>query len=109
LLRHVFCLLFRYSPKREWWAYAALRRLETHTHRVKTETATRLPLLPQALKIIEGYKDHRKCVNEGKLLAVMSNQKMNEYLKEIAELVRDQKEDDVSYGEAYFRDYCDPH
>jgi site-specific recombinase XerD len=52
---------------------------------VKTETATRLPLLPQALKIIEAYKDHPKCVNEGKLLPVMSNQKMNEYLKEIGD------------------------
>ncbi len=56
-----------------------------HTHRVKTETATRLPLLPQALKIIEAYRDHPKCVNEGKLLPVMSNQKMNEYLKEIGD------------------------
>jgi integrase len=56
-----------------------------HTERVKTETATRVPLLPQAMRIIERYKDHPQCVNEGKLLPVMSNAKMNEYLKEIAE------------------------
>ncbi len=57
-----------------------------HTERVKTETATRVPLLPQALKIMDAYKDHPQCVNENKLLPVMSNQKMNEYLKEIADL-----------------------
>lgn len=56
-----------------------------HTERVKTETATRVPLLPQALEILERYKDHPQCVNQAKLLPVMSNAKMNEYLKEIAE------------------------
>lgn len=55
-----------------------------HTERVKTETATRVPLLPQAIKIIDSYKDHPLCNNQRKLLPVMSNQKMNEYLKEIA-------------------------
>jgi integrase len=56
-----------------------------HTERVKTETATRVPLLPQAMKIMEAYKDHPQCVNQGKLLPVLSNAKMNEYLKEIAD------------------------
>lgn len=56
-----------------------------HTERVKTDTATRVPLLPQAIKIMESYHDHPQCVNQGKLLPVMSNQKMNEYLKEIAD------------------------
>jgi integrase len=56
-----------------------------HTERVKTETATRVPLLPQALKIMDAYKDHPQCVNQGKLLPVLSNAKMNEYLKEIAD------------------------
>lgn len=59
-----------------------------HTERVKTGTATRVPLLPQALGIMDRYKDHPQCVNQGKLLRVMSNTKMNEYLKEIAEGVR---------------------
>ena len=36
-------------------------------------------------KIIDAYRDHPQCVNEDKLLPVMSNQKMNEYLKEIAD------------------------
>jgi integrase len=56
-----------------------------HTERVKTETATRVPLLPQAMKIMDAYKDHPQCVNQGKLLPVLSNAKMNEYLKEIAD------------------------
>lgn len=56
-----------------------------HTERVKTETATRIPLLPQAMKIINAYENHPQCVNEDKLLPVMSNQKMNEYLKEISD------------------------
>lgn len=56
-----------------------------HTTRIKTDTATRVPLLPQAIKIIDAYKNHPQCVNKGKLLPVMSNQKMNEYLKEISE------------------------
>jgi integrase len=56
-----------------------------HTERVKTDTATRVPLLPQAIKIMESYADHPQCINQGKLLPVMSNQKMNEYLKEIAD------------------------
>jgi hypothetical protein len=30
---------------------------------VKTETTTRVPLLPQALKIMNEYKDHPQCVN----------------------------------------------
>jgi integrase len=56
-----------------------------HTERVKTDTATRVPLLPQAIKIMESYADHPQCVNKGAVLPVMSNQKMNEYLKEIAD------------------------
>lgn len=55
-----------------------------HTERVETETATRIPLLPQALCILEAYKDHPQCLNQDKLLPVLSNGKMNEYLKEVA-------------------------
>ncbi|OJW81757.1 MAG: recombinase [Bacteroidetes bacterium 46-16] len=56
------------------------------TFRQKTDTASRIPLLPQAQAIIEKYKDHPKCVNEGRLLPILSNQKMNAYLKEVADL-----------------------
>jgi site-specific recombinase XerD len=55
------------------------------TSRQKTDTTTRVPLLPPALEILEQYKDHPQCLNEGRLLPVLSNQKMNGYLKEIAD------------------------
>ena len=56
------------------------------TNRQKTETPSRIPLLPQATIIMEKYKDHVQCLNEDRLLPVLSNQKMNAYLKEIAEV-----------------------
>lgn len=54
--------------------------------RQKTESETNIPLLPKALEIIERYKDHPLCLSRGSVLPVKSNQKMNEYLKEIADL-----------------------
>lgn len=56
------------------------------TKRQKTATPSRIPLLPIALEILEKYKDHPVCVNSEKVLPVLSNQKYNEYLKEIAEI-----------------------
>ena len=56
-----------------------------HTHRKKTDTPSHIPLLPQALEIIEKYKGHPKTVNDSTLLPVLTNQKMNAYLKEIAD------------------------
>ena len=57
-----------------------------YTHRKKTGTASNVPLLPPALEIIEKYKEHPYCENNDKLLPVKSNQKMNAYLKEIADV-----------------------
>ncbi|MGZ3921923.1 MAG: site-specific integrase, partial [Bacteroidia bacterium] len=56
------------------------------TTRTKTEIPSNVPLMPQALSIIEKYKDHIVCETDNKLLPVKSNQKMNAYLKEIADL-----------------------
>lgn len=56
-----------------------------HTHRKKTDTASHIPLLPPAMEIIDKYKDYPKSINERFLLPVLSNQKMNAYLKEIAD------------------------
>ena len=56
------------------------------TDRIKTTTKSNVPLLPIALDIIEKYKDHPVAVNNDKLLPVISNQKLNAYLKEIADL-----------------------
>ena len=54
--------------------------------RQKTGSETNVPLLPQALQIMERYKEHPLCVKRGSVLPVKSNQKMNAYLKEIADL-----------------------
>lgn len=54
-----------------------------YTKRQKTGTPSRIPLLPPALSIIARYQDHPQCVNEGRVLPVLTNQKMNAYLKEM--------------------------
>ena len=54
--------------------------------RQKSTTPSPVPLLPQARAILEKYKDHPKCLNGDKVLPILSNQKMNEYLKEIADV-----------------------
>jgi len=56
------------------------------TTRQKTKSNTRLPLLPNALAILDKYNNHPKCLKTGTLLPVLTNQKMNSYLKEIADL-----------------------
>ena len=56
------------------------------TSRQKTDTDVRIPLLPQAEELIKKYQDHPKAVNHGTLFPIISNQKMNAYLKEIADL-----------------------
>jgi site-specific recombinase XerD len=57
-----------------------------HTNRQKTDTLSRIPILPAALKVIVRYEDNPQCIVDDLLLPVMSNQKMNAYLKEIADL-----------------------
>ncbi|MEO6520858.1 MAG: site-specific integrase [Mucilaginibacter sp.] len=55
------------------------------TNRQKTNEPVRVPLLPKALAIIEKYKGHPQALAEGKVLPTLSNQKLNSYLKEIAD------------------------
>ena len=55
------------------------------TKRQKTDSPTRLPLLPVALEIMNKYKNHPKCCIDDYVLPVLTNQKMNAYLKEIAD------------------------
>lgn len=57
-----------------------------YSKRQKTDTPQNVPLLPQALAIIQKYKDHPLCEINNRLLPVKSNQKMNAYLKDIADL-----------------------
>jgi len=54
------------------------------TKRLKTNTPTKVPLLPSALTILEKYSNDPVCCIKGKALPVSTNQKMNAYLKEIA-------------------------
>lgn len=54
-------------------------------NRQKTNSASHLPLLAQARKILARYKEHIKCLNTDVALPVLTNQKMNAYLKEIAD------------------------
>jgi site-specific recombinase XerD len=54
--------------------------------RGKTNIPSRIPLLPLSQKILAEYKNHPQCVNSKKLLPVLSNQKYNSYLKEIADI-----------------------
>jgi len=55
------------------------------TRRQKTESPSRVPLLPKALEILERYQHHPSCVTNVNALPVLSNQKMNAYLKEIGD------------------------
>jgi site-specific recombinase XerD len=52
--------------------------------RDKTDIRCRVLILPQAKAILEKYENFPTNKNRGKLLPVNSNQKMNEYLKELA-------------------------
>lgn len=62
------------------------------THRQKTETASKIPILPVTQMIIDKYADHPKSNNEDRLLPILTNQKMNAYLKEIAAVCEIEKE-----------------
>ena len=60
----------------QWLAY----------QRQKTDIAARIPLLQPAQRLMEKYKGHPECLESNHLLPVLSNQKMNAYLKEIADV-----------------------
>jgi len=62
------------------------------THRQKTDSPSNIPLLPVAENILLKYKSHPQCINKGLLLPILSNQRMNSYLKEIADVCGVNKE-----------------
>lgn len=62
---------------REYWLF---------TERKKSGEKVKIPLLPQALSILEKYKSHPAVINSGKLLPGLSNQRLNSYLKELADI-----------------------
>lgn len=56
------------------------------TYRAKTGVSVQVPLLPKALEIIAKYAENIKCKADNTLLPKMSNQRLNGYLKEIADV-----------------------
>jgi integrase/recombinase XerD len=60
---------------REWWIMMA---------RKKTKQPVRVPLLPKAMELIRRYSEDDRTKVTGTLFPVLSNQKLNSYLKEIA-------------------------
>lgn len=58
-------------------------RLWIVTHRQKTNTKVTVPLLPPAIKILKKYEGKYL---DGQLLPIINNQKLNCYLKEIADI-----------------------
>lgn len=61
-------------------------------NRQKTDTKSKIPVLPIAQEIIQKYENHPKCLNEDSILPILTNQKMNAYLKEIGDLCDISKE-----------------
>jgi site-specific recombinase XerD len=62
-----------------------------YTNRQKTNTTIKVPLLPKAQVILDKYRDRADLVRAGRLLPIISNQKVNSYLKELAEKIGTEK------------------
>jgi len=63
-----------------------------YKNRQKTDTSSRIPLLPVSEMMINKYANHPVCLNRNVIFPILSNQKMNAYLKEIADVCGIQKE-----------------
>jgi site-specific recombinase XerD len=60
--------------------------------REKTKVRSAIPLLPRAQEILTKYENHPVVLNTNVALPILSNQKMNSYLKEIADVCGINKE-----------------
>ena len=58
------------------------------TTRIKTDTASRIPLLPIARDMLEKYPKQPDIIHSDRLLPKLTNQRLNSYLKEIGDLKR---------------------
>ena len=56
--------------------------------RTKTNNRCRIPVLPKAKEILTKYKNYPKNQIKGLLLPVLTNQKMNSYLKELGDICK---------------------
>jgi len=68
------------------WIFKNRQKTDTRSKIPLLPIAEEFPLLPIAEELIEKYSDHPKCLNEDRILPVLSNQKMNSYLKEIGDV-----------------------
>ncbi len=66
----------------DWWIRKGRIKLE---HRRKASSISNVPLLPVPLAILKKYEENPVCLKKGCCLPVLCNQKMNSYLKEIAD------------------------
>lgn len=64
------------EPDDQYWIFL---------NRQKTNTKVKISLLSKALNILNNYKNNPKSVNRNKIFPLISNQKLNGYLKEVAD------------------------
>ena len=76
-------------------------------NRQKTDTKSKIPVLPIAQEIILKYANHPNCLIEDSVLPILTNQKMNAYLKEIGDFCNIQKINNLSHGGTYFCNFGD--
>ena len=62
------------------------RKQWIYSQRQKTSIPMKIPILSKALEIIEKYRLHPSSINKEGLFPTISNQKLNSYLKEIADV-----------------------
>ena len=67
----------------DWWIRKGRTKLE---RRRKASSICNIPLLPVPLSILKKYEDNPVCLKKNLCLPVICNQRMNSYLKEIADL-----------------------
>lgn len=67
----------------DWWIRKGRIKLE---RRHRASSVSNIPLLPVPLAILKKYEDHPICQKKHLCLPVICNQRMNSYLKEIADL-----------------------
>ena len=66
----------------DWWIRKGRIKL---MHQRKASSICNIPLLPVPLAILKKYENNPVCIKKGYCLPVPCNQKMNSYLKEIAD------------------------
>lgn len=86
----------------DWWIRKGRIKL---MHRRKASSICNIPLLPVPLAILKKYENNPVCIKKGYCLPVPCNQKMNSYLKEIADFCGIKKKYHHSCRPAYIRDY----